>query len=351
MEHCHFPKDFFAIPPMSQAQILERFFTAGNFIHAVTAFGELRAFRAVGQYEPLLYQLQDYELLIRLVKRYPFIFMPEVTLSWRIRGREGNLSSYTPLKSVRSVNEHYLIMRQFFTDLPPALFLKAFGDRFVYTGSRSPAEFACEQAFLYLHHPHMPLCRLLGLEKLYELLRDRDTAEVLHQRFGWGPHTYVDHLQYADILNLTEPHRSFLLVDSGAGLNMAEYAQAVANHGAKGFKLTFDLGRFAQVRSLRWDAMRLRCCTLHLAKVTWLDRHGKGHTLNLDRLTANGSPLDRGGYRFDTLFPMVYLPIEGEVQSVTLEGSWEVQDQWTSAWRLEQLVQESGRGQHRPSAA
>lgn len=204
MEHSHFPKDFFAIPPMTRAEVLSRLFLTGNFIHPVTGFLELRAVREIGPLDPLLYQLQDYDLLIRLAKRYPFTFMKECTATWRIRKNAGNLSAHSKFRQIRSMNEYYLIVRTFFDDLPADLVREAFGSRFMLPDSHSPAELACEQAFLYLNHESNPLLHLLGLERLHRLLRDPATASLLAEKYNYRPSDYVHQLGVTDLLGISK---------------------------------------------------------------------------------------------------------------------------------------------------
>src|SRR5262245_30727999 len=60
----------FDTSPLTHAQILWRFFFQNNFINGVSTFTERRLFQEVGPYDPVLYQLQDYDMWIRFVKKY-----------------------------------------------------------------------------------------------------------------------------------------------------------------------------------------------------------------------------------------------------------------------------------------
>jgi glycosyltransferase involved in cell wall biosynthesis len=202
IESSHFPKDFFLLPPMSRGQLLERFFDHCNFIHPVTFFAEADLYRQSGGFDPLLYQLQDYDWLVRLVKRSHFTVLRSSLVSVRACANQANLSAPHPGRSIRCTTEYYLILRRFFEEISPDLFRQAFGPRLRLGNAVSPIELACEQAFLYIHHPQFPLARLIGLEKLYSLLQQPEAASVLHRDFDFSPQAFADLLQRVDVLNL-----------------------------------------------------------------------------------------------------------------------------------------------------
>lgn len=337
----HYPKDFFLIPPLSRAEILYRFFQTGNFIHPVTMFAERRVFREVGPYEPLLYQLQDFELLLRLIKRHPFVFMPERTVSWRIRAAGGNLSAFSPFKQVRGENEYYLILRRFFDDTPPDLLREAFGKDFVRPDSRTPEELACETAFLCLRHGIRPLARLVGVERLYDLLRDPQTADLLARKYSFGTTAYVEQLGLIDVMGLTAAHRSYLLGDAGNGFDGGPCAEVVFNPEQEEFSLTFNLAGFPPCRALRWDAMRMRSCSIQLREVVWEDRKGGTGAIDVNLVRPwTGRSTGSGEFVFETLFPALGVPIEGELRSVTFHGRWTPEHPGVSAGRVSNKILE-----------
>jgi glycosyltransferase involved in cell wall biosynthesis len=341
LEECHFPKGFFDIPPMSQAEILRRFFDRGNFIHTVTTFAEAEVLRGTGPVDPLLYQLADYEWLLRLVKRHPFTFLRRPTLSYRVRAGAGNLGAPTSGRVLRHANDLYLVLRRFFDGVPPDLFREAFGDRFVCPDSRTPLELACEQAFLYARHPQFPPARLIGVERLHALMHDEAAAPVLRERFG------LTAPRFADLLLHTNPYEqpagdvTRLYVDTGAGFNSGESCPAPADHRREAFELTFDLAQFPPVRGLRWDPVELLHCRVWLDGVTWLDHLGGGHELDPALVGSNGWREADGGLSFRTADPMVYLAVTGDVSRVTLRGRWQVADSPTTAARFGAWLQEA----------
>jgi hypothetical protein len=201
----HFAEGLFDLSLRSRAAILERFFFAGNFINAVTCFTEAEAFREVGPFDPLLFQLQDYDMWIRMVKRYELCFMREKLVRYRIRGGHANLSSPTPAHQVRSCNEEHLILARFFDGLCPDLFRQAFGKHLIRPDCRLPAQLACEQAFLFLRSNH-PLKRLLGLRQLHALYSDPGAGAVLRRDYGVSAVSFAQLLQSIDAAGIGKEH-------------------------------------------------------------------------------------------------------------------------------------------------
>lgn len=340
IEAGHFPKDFFALPPMSQAQILEAFFRRGNFIHPITCFAEAQTLRDAAPIDPLLCQFNDYEWLIRLVKKQPFTVMRRCTLSARTRSGNANMSAFTPRKNVRCTNELYLVLRRFFDDVSPDLFREAFREQLIYPDSRSDTELACEQAFLYLRHPQFPVARLIGVEKLHNLFQDPSTAVVLRDHFHFTPTAFAALLLDIDPFNQLSRYESLLFVDTGKGFNSAECCKTLGNHLCETFELTFDLSAFASVCGLRWDPVELQLCQVQLEAVCWRDRKGNEHAVDLAQIQSNGQRRAEGSFAFQTLDPMVFLPIAGEAQQLTLRGRWQVTEPNASAFQINTLLLE-----------
>src|SRR5438270_14057201 len=59
----------FDTAPQTRAQILSRFFFQNNFVNAISMFTKLSVMRDLGPYDPTMYQLQDYDMWIRFVKK------------------------------------------------------------------------------------------------------------------------------------------------------------------------------------------------------------------------------------------------------------------------------------------
>src|SRR5581483_7638696 len=128
---------------------------------------------------------------------------------------------------------------------------------------------------------------------------------------------FADLLLHADPLSRLARHQSVLFVDTGAGFNATECCQAPCDHGER-FELSFDLSAFPAVRALRWDPVEMVHCRVWLESISWQDRAGREHALDPGRAESNGRREADNGLSFQTIDPMVFLPVAGDVSRVTL---------------------------------
>ena len=201
----HFLTGRFRSDSNTRAQTLERFFFHGNFLCTPTLFAERDLLREAGPFNPALFNLNDFELWIRLVKKYPLCPDPKPVVQYRIHS--GNLSGpprelADVWRAVRLHNEHYLVMRSFFDGVSPGLFQEAFGHRLIRSTCETDLERACEQAFLYLKAPSRRV-QLIGVEHLARLLASPESESVLNERYGFTPVSFANGpLADVDIENL-----------------------------------------------------------------------------------------------------------------------------------------------------
>jgi hypothetical protein len=320
----HFAASLFDTTPHTRAQILERFFHRGNFINAITCFTETDVLRAAGPFDPLLFLLQDFDMWLRLVKKYELCFMPQKLVRYRIRRDQQNLSAPTPKTQVRGTNETYFILRRFFDDVPAELFREAFQQQLVRPQSAAPMELACEQAILYLGGK-TPLCRLIGLEKLYALLGEPESAAVLERNYAYTLHRFADQLQHVDVVG-RNGHDTTLYVDTGAGFNELQACRHKASLAQRQFDLTFELTGFRAIKRLRWDPLEMRLCRVRLDEVSYRLRSGEERALDAAEILSNGVKAVDGAMVFETFDPMIVLPIDGPIASVSLRGEWDAVD-------------------------
>jgi glycosyltransferase involved in cell wall biosynthesis len=346
----HFLTDTFETMPRSRAQLLRRLFD-GNFINAVSGFTETRLFREIGPFDPSLYLLQDHQMWINFIKKYPIEFLAEPLIRYRIRGDGGNLSAPTTQAFTRNDNEYRLILRGFFEGVSDELFREAFGAELRRPDFVSPLASACEQAMI-LFRSARPEVVHIGVERLQALYRDPEAAAFLAGEFGYP------HMLFARFLASFDPfgrHResgemsSTIFVDTGAGHNENEVAR-ISTSLDSSFCLSFDLSRFVGVRGLRWDPLEGRFCRVHLESAAWVDDTGNERKLDLAAMQANGNQLGPGAFDFPTIDPMVFLPIEGVVRSLTLRGRWHVATHHDTLNRLHQAM-ETGRQAEARAAA
>ncbi len=131
---------------------------------------------------------------------------------------------------------------------------------------------------------------------------------------------------------------STLYLDTGAGFRGEERIAEVMPAGPGRFRLRFALAGVS-VRSLRWDPLEYRTCRLRLEKVEWEDTCSLVRSLELETITGNGARSADGLWDFETLDPVLLLPISGDVACVTVEGWYEADDLGTSLMRVDRMAQ------------
>jgi glycosyltransferase involved in cell wall biosynthesis len=329
----------FDVRPKTRAEICHRFFHRGNFINAITCFTETEVLQKSGLCDPRLLQLQDFDLWVRLLKKFEIQFVPEVTLSYRIRGDNGNLSGPNPRNYLRHVNELYFVMRRFFDDLPPELFREAFRGELRRPACLSPVEIACEQAFLFVRSLS-PVYNLIGIEKLHELLGDPAAAEVLQKGYQFDARAFIRLLGEKEAFNPLGPCLTTLYLDNGDGFSEAAAFRVMADPLDSQFTITFDLAHAPAVRQLRWDPVEGRLCRVRIEEIVWQAPNGTEGRIDLSTITANGILGDDGVYSFETTDPLLIFPYAGPLARLTVRGWWEVQAVMASLARFPPILAE-----------
>lgn len=339
LDHATFCADTFSTGPLSRAEIYHRFFHRGNFINAITGFTETEVMQQFGLCDPRLLQLQDFDQWIRLLKRFDIHISPQSTLHYRIRGDGRNLSTPNPRQSLRCANEHYFIMRRFFEGLDAELFREAFRGELLRPDCATTAEIACEQAFLFVRSPSA-VHRLIGVEKLHELLDDPACAAVLQQRYQF------DALAFMKLLTEVEPFcplrdwRSTLFLDTGNGFSEESACRAEADYSRQHFAIHFDIPAAPLMRQVRWDPCEGRLCRVRIEEIICGDAAGKERAIDLSSLSANGVRAADGTYIFETTDPLFLIPCAGPLARLSIRGSWEVQTLESTLGRFPALMAE-----------
>jgi hypothetical protein len=93
------------------------------------------------------------------------------------------------------------------------------------------------------------------------------------------------------------------------------------------------------MQGLRWDPLERHTCRLRLNLVEWEDGNGWTHRLDPLSVTSNGERTEDGWLTFDTLDPMVFLPVRGIVVRVTVDGWYEANDLGTSLANVDAALQ------------
>ena len=185
----------------SQGAWLRRFFDLGNCICHPTMLIRKSCYEELGMYSNRLRQLPDFDMWIRLVKHYPIHIADRELINFRLLPGE-NAASQTPVNSIRTMNEHFLIAERFFVGLGLELFMEAFGDLIKYRGEVSETHFEIEKALLYFH-PNQWLGRaykMIGILAMNRLLESDACQQVMARDYGIDDRWFHDELGELDVL-------------------------------------------------------------------------------------------------------------------------------------------------------
>ena len=169
----------------SQAEWLRKFYFEGSCLCHPSVLMRKSTIDEVGPYNYSLVQIQDYELWVRIAKKYDIYVIQErlTNYRWFLTGR--NASAPSPAVNTRSEFEFTYVLSRYFDDIPDELFIEAFGKDFVAVGTTDHDELLCERALLLLRSVfcgNRP--KLGGMEKLIDLLQNEKTRNILRNKYN-----------------------------------------------------------------------------------------------------------------------------------------------------------------------
>jgi len=197
--------DLFHSPNRSRAQWLHDFYSCGCLVCHPSAVFPKEVALEVGGYRNSLVQLQDYDLWIRIVKKYPIYVLEEKLMDYRHALLGGNVSAKTTGNTIRSYFETADVLGTFFDGVSDEMFIEAFSDDFVRPGTRRHEDLLCEKALLMIQPGFWGhAARPAGMKMLANLLDNEETRLVLRNTYGVTQMNYY-HLETLPILEMEDP--------------------------------------------------------------------------------------------------------------------------------------------------
>lgn len=217
-DECWQMRDLFARQYASQKDCLSFLLKYGNSLCHPSALVRKELLNKVGTFNLMYCQLADYDLWIRIVSETPIHVLEErlVQFRWDMKKKD-QISIATKENSVRAFNEQILIRKQLVERLTDEKFLRFFGDQFKNSKSASHLELEFERAFLLEEcMSEAPGLKVLGIEKLEQVMRQPGAMETLRGHFGmdifdlycWNKeHIYKDPWLMAEFTELEQTIR------------------------------------------------------------------------------------------------------------------------------------------------
>lgn len=133
----HFFSELFTDKNGSRAEWLRRFFYTGNCLCHPTVLIRKACYDVIGTFDPLLMQLPDLDLWVRLCSRYDIHVLPEQVTAFRILDGEQNTSASNPEKLARCAWELSSVLGRY-TECPQDLLREVFRDSPFEDARRTP---------------------------------------------------------------------------------------------------------------------------------------------------------------------------------------------------------------------
>ncbi len=168
----------------TQAEWLRYFYFNGSCLCHPSVVIRRKALEIAGIYNYSLVQIQDYELWIRIAKKFDLYVLQERLTNYRWFMSGKNASAPSLAVNRRSKYEFTYVLSKYFDDIPDALFIEAFGSDFIIPGTTNTNELQCEKALLLLRPVFCGHCpKIGGMEKLITLLQNDVTREILRNKY------------------------------------------------------------------------------------------------------------------------------------------------------------------------
>lgn len=179
----------------SQVEWMERFIVYSNCICHPSAMIRKDVLDDVGWYDLAYVQGQDYDLWMRIVLKYPIYIFEECLVSYLYDlDDKGKISLETEENNTRFYNERVHMIEKIFEKMDDETFVKFFGSHFRKKDASGKIELECEKAFYLLScvekNYNYKYIAFQGIEKLYNLLQEDESREVLEKVYNFTLHDY-----------------------------------------------------------------------------------------------------------------------------------------------------------------
>ncbi|NOJ73713.1 glycosyltransferase [Paenibacillus alvei] len=212
----YFWADVFEKDNRTSAEWLRYFFFNFNCLCHPSILIKREIYDRTNLYDPSLRQLPDFKMWVNLLKSINIHVLPEKMVIFRVLDNGENASADTSANRIRTRNEIFLIMKDFFNDMSVETFKEGFGDLIINKDFSSMEQFMCEQAFMYLKMDSEVtyLYKLIALEKLHQLLSEEKTRNVLEKEYSYTYRDYFKMTGEYEILDSSQRTIANMVIDN-----------------------------------------------------------------------------------------------------------------------------------------
>ena len=182
----HFYYNIFNQPNRSRHEWLRFFFLNGNALCHPSILIRKKCYEDCGPYLDMLAQLPDFDMWIRLCKKYDIHIMDDRLIKFRILDGELNASGSRPTTRVRSLNEYYKLLQRYRYFVGKDEIFKIFPDYISHDrGENTDPEYVL--ARVCLESPPFFLRHLLAIEILFDIFNNPLRRQVIENAYGFFP--------------------------------------------------------------------------------------------------------------------------------------------------------------------
>ena len=185
-DECIEMRDSFGKQYGSQKECIQFLFKNKNTLCHPSGLVRKKVIDRVGGFNLMFCQLADYDLWMRIITEGPIYVMPErlIKFRWDMKSKD-QISIATTENAIRAFNEQVLIKKHFMERISDEKLIEFFSDQFRNKNSRSHLELEFERAFLLMDCLNETReLKVLGMEKLEQIMREPEAMQVLREHFG-----------------------------------------------------------------------------------------------------------------------------------------------------------------------
>ncbi|MFI3188792.1 hypothetical protein BCS42_06590 [Crenothrix sp. D3] len=199
----HFYADVFNKTNRTRHEWLRFFFNQGNALCHPSILIRKQCYQDCGLYRPMLAQVPDFDMWIRLCLKYEIHVLPEQLIRFRVRNQEANTSGNRPETRIRGLYEYYKLLNNYRTisSFDELIKIFPFAQKY-YRGDASDTDFAL--AMVALEEKPFRFTELFGEDILFGAISDPKQADHLKQFYNFDNHDFIELTAKHDVFSREE---------------------------------------------------------------------------------------------------------------------------------------------------
>lgn len=199
----HFYSNVFNKTNRTRHEWLRFFFSEGNALCHPSMLIRKQCYTDCGLYRPMLAQVPDFDMWIRLCLQYEIHVLPEQLVRFRVRNEEANTSGNRPDTRIRGLYEYYKLLPNYqkISSLDELIKIFPAAQKY-YRSETTDATFAL--AMVALEEKPFPFTELFGEEILFASISDPEKAEQIKQLYHFDYHSFIELTAKHDVFSREE---------------------------------------------------------------------------------------------------------------------------------------------------